>query len=211
MQKLLISTVLAVMLTPFLLPATANAEVAFRIKFRGLTAHAAFSSADSADPCLITEVFVFATADAVQGPAPEAFANVAIFRSNDCTGTHLQTLIGSTTAPDFRGDRPLTFASLAATITVEEFTSGEQFDVFVDLAWTGTGDPSRENGHFHVQRPGFNASGHFNATTRQAVASGSITDGVADFTGGEPSEDVLGLMVPELEWASVGLIDVAIG
>jgi hypothetical protein len=211
MKKLLTSTVLALTMASLLLPATANAEVTFSIKFRGLTAHAAFSSADPADPCLITEVFVFATADAVQGPAPEAFATVAIFRFNACTGTHLQTLAGSTTAPDFRGDRPLTFASLSATITVEEFRSGEQFDVFVDMTWTGTGDLSRVNGHFHVQRPGYNASGHFNAATRQGEAFGSVSDGVTDFTGGEPSEDVLGLMVPELEWASVGLLDVSTG
>ena len=211
MKRFLIAAVLGLMLAPLLLRAPVGAEVALQFYSKGLTAHAAFSSANSADPCVVTEVFVFASEERARGSTSSAIAVVAIFSFNECTGTHLQTLVGSTAEPQLQGDRPLTFASLAATITVEDFATGEQVDIDVDLTWTGTGEPSRENGHFHIQRPGFNATGHFNGTTRQADAIGRITDGVTDFTAGEPSEDVLGLMEPELQWLTIGMLEVATG
>ncbi|MGH2560853.1 MAG: hypothetical protein ACRDJH_17450 [Thermomicrobiales bacterium] len=205
----LVVSVLVLMVAPLLLPATAKAGVSFQDQFRGQSAFALFSSADPADPCIVTEVFVFATEGRVQEPpgppTPEAFAFTTIARFHVCGGGVLLAAFGSTTTPDFQGDRALKSATLAATMTVEDVHSGSVFDVVFDVAWAGTGNPVRLNQHFHFQDPGFIVNFHVNEASRQAVASGSVSDGVTDFTAGAPAE------IAEIGWFSGGSVEVTVG
>jgi hypothetical protein len=55
-------------------------------------------------------------------------------------------------------------------------------DVSVDLKWIGTGELSRRNSHTHYHSPEFKDNWHCNGAWRAATATGSVSDGVTNFT-----------------------------
>lgn len=74
-----------------------------------------------------------------------------------------------------------------ATLGCFDFFGGSSFDVFVDLSWLGVGNPVSQSSHFHSRSPGFIVNGRFSGTFRSAEASGSVSDGVTNFTP-EPAD-----------------------
>jgi hypothetical protein len=76
---------------------------------------------------------------------------------------------------------------LNTIIPVTDSVSGNTFDVSVNLTWASTSAISNQISTFHSHTPGFTTSGHFNATFREATASGTVSDGTTNFT---PSQSV---------------------
>ena len=79
-------------------------------------------------------------------------------------------------------------ASLSAVVNVCEF-EGKQpppqpncFDVTVDLTWTGAGALGTSSGKFNSRFDGCRVHSTFSNSFRSAVAEGSISDGVTNFT-----------------------------
>jgi hypothetical protein len=73
-------------------------------------------------------------------------------------------------------------ARLIKDVQVWDDVSQSLYWVTVDLAWSPTGPAVRQSDHEHVQWPGFNLNYRWSGTYRPAEATGSISDGVTNFT-----------------------------
>ncbi len=153
--------------------------------FSGRSADAFFSSFDPSG-CIGTFVSVFANDGRFQAPpgpgSSSSGASIFIDQFDFCTGSSVFFFGFATLADaDFRVSRGLTSARLNTTIPVVD-PFGSPLDVDVDLTWTGTGDLSRGNSHFHSQSPNCIVNGHSNGSFRFAEASGSVTIAAENFT-----------------------------
>jgi hypothetical protein len=121
---------------------------------------------------------------------PETESGVGIFidQSDSCTSTSIIFGFGtvSLVADEFKIDNKLDSAILNTTIEVFDFVSNTSFPVDVTMNWTGIGGSFRSKGHFQSMTPGFKVNSNFDGTQRNAEVSGTVTDGVMNFTP-EPS------------------------
>lgn len=183
-RKLSTTVVLVMALLALVLPTTAWAGDVF--KFKGASADAFFSSVDGAG-CVFTDVFLFASDEAVHNPPGSGGASSAtslfIAQYDACAGAQLLAADGFAplTAVDFQMQNRLEGATLNATVNVYDYVTGNSFTVVINLAWSATGPIGRQNGHYHYQSPGCTTSGHTNGTFRPASATGSISDGTTNF------------------------------
>jgi len=183
MKRKVISILLVLLLAGFL--QTDNALAGNVFKFKGKSAEAFFFNEEN---CVSTFVDVFATKGQSQSPpgpwtrGTEAF--VFIDQFDFCTETPLLSASGSALLDDsaFQINREISSASLSATINVWDYVSETSLDVVVNMAWTGTGDLSRENSHFHFSSPGCRFNGRFKGAFRPGEASGSVSIGGTNFT-----------------------------
>ena len=152
----------------------------FVFKFHGLSAQANFDNV-SPDGCIDTFVFVDGFQNTVNKQTFSG-ADVFIGKFDLCTNTQLLAASGSTGSPTFQIDKKLLSASLSATISVFDFVSGNTFNVSVSVAWTSTSAITHENQTFHLHTKGFTENAHLNADFRDAVASGTVSDGTTNFT-----------------------------
>ena len=185
-----VAVVFVLVLAVFTLPITTWAGDTFR--FKGKSADAFFSSTDLSG-CIVTDVFVFASDDASTshdppGP-PSSFSGsvafISIYQYDYCTWTQMLAAdcFASLADQDFQViGRELDSAELNATLGCYDYVSGSSFDVFVDLDWTAIGDPIRQSSNFHFRTPGFIVNERFSGTFRSAEVSGSVSDGVMNFT-----------------------------
>ena len=182
-KRKVISIFLVLLLAGFL--QTDNALAGNVLKFKGKSAEAFFFS--EAD-CVGTFVFVFANKGQSQSPPGPwtrgTVADVFIDQFDFCNETLLLSAFGSALVDDsaFQINRDISSATLSATINVWDFVSETSFDVVVNMAWTGTGDLSRENSHSHFSSPGCRFNGRFKGSFRPGEASGSVSDGGTNFT-----------------------------
>jgi hypothetical protein len=147
-------------------------------KFHGLSAQANF---DNTDGCIETFVFVDGSQNTVNKQTFSG-ADVFIDQVNNCTNTELLEAFGSTDNPTFQIDKKLLSASLSATIPVTDFLTNNTFNVSVSVAWTSTSAIGHQNSTFHFHTKAFTENNHFNADFRDAVASGTVSDGTTNFT-----------------------------
>ena len=160
----------------------------------GFSAEAFFESIDETQ-CVRHSVFIaaqdfeFRLVDppSSHGPQPdiflEAFADIRQF--DFCSSTPLFS--ASCFAPladgDFLFEGPnLDSATLNTTLSCFDSVSDTSFDLFVNMGWLGVGDPSREPVNFRVQEEGLFSVLAAIDTHRSAEASGSVSDGVTNFT-----------------------------
>lgn len=186
----------------FILPRTAWAGEVFH--FMGQSADAFFSSVSppacdcnvAAGPgkpvtpaCIFTEVSVFATEQKFQsppGPGGSSSSAGMFILEYDCTFTTL--LIAdcffdvSLADQEFLVGQNLESATLRTKLSCFDYVSSSSFNVNVDLAWTGTGDLSRNNSHFHNSFPGCTFNSQSNGTFRPAEASGTVLSDSMNFT-----------------------------
>lgn len=138
--------------------------------------------------CISTDVFVFIRSGGFQASSEKAF--ISVLRINDCKEVQLMTASGSATLKDqdLQLDPNLDSATLVTTVGLTDRVSRRNFNVGVNLAWTGTGDLIRTRNNFHFESPGkiLKEKKHFDGTYREAQVSGSISEGFTDFTP-EPS------------------------
>jgi hypothetical protein len=156
-------------------------------KFKGLGASAFYSSLDETG-CIFTQTSVFANEQTVKyqpGPAiPEAYISVFISQYDSCTGTQLFAADGSAplAVEDLQVSKKLKSATVNATVTMTEYTSGETFDVAVSLAWTGVSSIGQESSQYQYRFEGCQQKSNNNGTFRLAQVSGTVSDGITDYT-----------------------------
>jgi len=153
----------------------------FSEHFRGQAAEAFFESTSGT---VLTDVFVHADNTLSGNTASSAEAFVEISQCDLSTGMPVLAAFGETslTGSVFQVNTSLTSGSLNATIPVFDFVSGSGFNVTVAESWTGSGPLARfiMTSSFHTL--GFTNVEHINATSRNATAAGSVSDGTTNFT-----------------------------
>jgi hypothetical protein len=153
--------------------------------FRDLGADAYFYSTDPSG-CVVTEVNLLSTQHYFQSPpgpgAEGPFVSLQVFQYNVCTGEQLISASGGTQAANIQVDRKLNWAALSATVNVWEDVSQTYQDIYLDLTWTATGPSVHLNDHFHFKSPGCHLMARSNGIYRPATASGSVSNGITNFT-----------------------------
>lgn len=168
-----------------------SASAGGNFKFRGEGASAIFSSADSSG-CVWTDVYVNADEGIFQSPPGKgnASSGVVLFisRYDACTDTQLLAAEGFSLLadPEFQVFGNLNSATLSAVVNVFDYVSATNFDVFIDLSWEGSGSIIRQSSHSHFDAPGCKVNSRFIGSFRPAVATGSVSDGITNYTP-EPS------------------------
>jgi len=148
-------------------------------------------------PCIGTSVFVFATDNIDQTPpgpgVSSSSADIFIFQNDLCTDTVLLNAGCFPSVPlennAFQVMGNLKSATLKTTLECSESVSDIPFDVDVDLKWTGTGDLLRGNSHSHSSFPGCIINSHSNGKLRLTMESGTVSDGITNFTPGPSVSD----------------------
>jgi galactose oxidase-like protein/Kelch motif protein len=154
-------------------------------------AQAFFQHTDEAG-CLLTFVQVHGgTARYVDAPptgtpnTPTPTLGLLIFQFDECSFfVRFADTVSFTT--QFRTDPLLKTATLKGSASMFDLASAEAFSVTLDLTWTGYGDLIRDAGGHGS--PGFGAS-YGQSTVRFANATGTISDGVTNFTPNPSSDD----------------------
>lgn len=184
--KLNLLVVLMLVLAAFAGPSTASAGGGLGLHFKGPSAIGSFFNVSG---CMLTEAFVitsqFKQRD-TRGPAASiSFASVTVSQFDLCADTLVLYAYGTTSplAPrELQISNKLDTARLITTVPVFDEISGTTFDVSVDLSWTATGPLSRQQTTTHFHTPGCISNSHMQSRSRPAGASGTISDGVTNFT-----------------------------
>jgi hypothetical protein len=164
-----------------------------KYNFRGETAGAGFSSSSD---CVDTSTYV-AVGDAVrgEGASQEAFSwvYVNIYQHDGCQDEIPHYIDGyrELEAADFvrGGGRS---ATLATTVDAYDYQTDSPVQLTLDLSWTTTGVPVQYHNASHFRSPSSSYSSHEGSRSRDATATGTVNDGITNYTP-EPSE-----------WAYVG-------
>jgi hypothetical protein len=175
---------LAFTLAAFTLPTSTWAGEVFRSRVKGPLAQADFFTNEE---CIVTEVFIEAFDNIVhEPPGPpnsrsEVFVNISQF--DLCNQEFVLSAIGSATLSDsdFQVSKKIESARLITTIEVFDFVSESLFNVSIDVSWTATGEPEKVNSRFQSRSPGFFFNEQLRATTREAAAAGTVSDGTTNF------------------------------
>jgi hypothetical protein len=154
--------------------------------FRDLGGNAYFYSTDPSG-CVVTEVIIFATQHYFQSPPGRGdegpFASLLIFQYDVCTGTELISASGSAGPDlDIQVDKKLNWATMTGTALVFDGVSQSDLEIFMDMAWTAVGPPIHETSNSHFQSPKCHLMARSNGIFRSAEASGTLSDGVTNFT-----------------------------
>jgi hypothetical protein len=179
-----------------LLPAAANAatgkvEVEHQ---RGPLVNALFTSMDGSG-CVETDTFVTAnrsTDHHGSSSLTSVIAGVSVFAYDLCSETVVLQAAGEvdTLSLDaFRVSNQLDQASLQGEIAVTNLDTGAAFTITVDVTWSGTSAIHRDHSNTNDQYPGgCHVLNRWNGSGRTATASGSVTDGLTEFTPA-PTDD----------------------
>jgi len=175
---------------------SSNTEV---LAFRGFGATAVF---DTVEGCIFTRVIVGASESSASGQrtGEQDSAGVNLDRRNTCTGEVLVSGGGSglgvkvDIAPNFSS------AEVHGVVPVHEAVSDRNFDVAVDVVWTGEGEIERNAVQYSFVDDSVVVRVHQNSSGRKATAVGHVvgdsTEWVPDGTKGD------GLLV----WSNEGQV-----
>ena len=177
-------------------PTAASTGGGSAFRFKGLSANAFFSSADPSG-CIYTDVSVFASEQIISSQpgmgTPSSGSSIFISQYDACTGTQLLSADGYVPLadPDLQISRKLDSASLNTTINMFDYVSNNTLDVTVNLNWAAVSSSGRQVSHFNYQFSGCKISSHLNSTFRYAEVTGSVSDGVTNFTPSPPVDATL--------------------
>ena len=150
----------------------------FASHFSGLDAALAFTSISGT---IETDAFVDAFQGqvtlAATGPTPmnSVFAGITV--TDLSNGNQLVEAFGCISNPDFQIDQALTSAMLAPTsIMLVDLISNNASTVTVSGNWSGVGVVTRVTQASHFHTAGFTTTFDFTGFSRQADASGTVTD-----------------------------------
>lgn len=186
MRRLLFVVCAAFAMLAAAAPVHAGAEVSHS-RLKGLSAFAFFSSTDPSG-CISTSVVVAANDNEVSSgpgrPEGESTASVNLSRVDQCTGTLLLAANGDVAlAPDdFQIDKQLDGAMLNSTVELSESMSGSPLTVELNLTWTGQGPTTTNKQRVQVKMPGFLVNSRIFGASRDATATGTVSDGTTNFT-----------------------------
>jgi hypothetical protein len=173
---------------------------------RGPLINAFFSSLDPSG-CVETDTFVTANRPTDQllpgRGTTTGIGAVSIFEYNSCTDTSVLQAVGETdtlAAADFQVSRQLDWATLHTTILLTNIDTGDTFDVTVNVALVGTSDIHRddENSNDRYGRS-CHVLNRWNGSGRDADASGSVSDGVTNFTPTTSQWGEIGVVIDGFE------------
>ena len=177
--------VLAMLLVSFSQPIIALA--AESTQYSGMGADAYFSNIDG---CINTDTFVQGLDFQYKKPPaePQSYVYLTVSQYNSCTGESIMYVEGFTwvSESDFQVSTKQNTATLTATVTGYDEVSQSNVELYVDLAWTAEGSPTRMKTNNHYKFPGCHINEKFTQLTRTAVAYGSVSGGEMDFIS-EPS------------------------
>jgi hypothetical protein len=149
---------------------------------KGHQAYADFSSIGS-DGCTYTDTFI-QVFDSVTTPGKTASQMVLTgITQYDCSGNLVESAYNTdpnTFAPNFTGS--IQFGSGVSTATVNgtavmyDSVTGAQFTSTINVTWKGYGPTTTYIDSSIIRSPGFYMNNHFHGSSRQAEASGVITD-----------------------------------
>lgn len=192
-------------LSPLSLASAASAKVEV-VNLRGPLVNAWFTSFDTSG-CVETDTFVTAQRDNYQqlpgrGTTTGTGA-VSIFVYDACTDTSLLQAVGQTDAlgsAELQISNQLDTAVMHATITATDIDTGATFDVAVDIAWTSTSDITRDHSNTNDRYPGgCHVLNRWKGSGRDAVAFGTVSDGVTNFTPGPSDSGEIGIVIDGFE------------
>ena len=159
------------------------------VNLRGPLVNAFFSSTDPSG-CVETDTFVTANRPTDQQlpgrGTTTGIGAVSLFEYNACSDTVLLQAVGekdTLRATEFQVSRQLDWAWLRTTITLTDIDSGDTFDVNVNVAFTGSSGIHRDTANSNDRYGrGCHVLNRWKGTGRDADASGSVSDGVTNFT-----------------------------
>jgi hypothetical protein len=192
-------------LSPLSIANAASGKVTVE-NLRGPLINAFFASTDPSG-CIETDTFVSANRPTYQQlpgrGTTTGIGSVSIFEYNSCTDTSLLQAVGETDtlrAADFQVSRQLDWATLHTTITVTNIDTGATFDVTLNMALVGTSDIHRddENSNDRYGR-GCHVLNRWKGSGRDADASGSVSDGVTNFTPTSSQWGEIGVVIDGFE------------
>jgi hypothetical protein len=185
--RLLLVVSLALALMALAVPARAAGTETQHFSLDGLFADAFFSSTDPSG-CVSTVVDLLANDGRSRigsgQPTVGARAIIIVAQFDNCTQTLLLAADGSAVLGpgELQIDNKLTTATLTATVEVFDVVSGASFPVDVNVSWTGVGGTTSTRTHTRQTLPGFKVNERFESTFREAIASGTVSDGTTNFT-----------------------------
>jgi hypothetical protein len=168
-------------------PTTASAATISKTTFKGDNAYAQF---ESYYDCGYTSASVFVndgqTKDSVTGHTASSWAQVSLSRYDYCSG---ESFYGfgqvDLASGQYTFDLKAGSATLSTTIPVLDFNSGALVDVSVDVTWTATaGLVSEKSSYRTTDAAGNKYTFSSKGTSRQAIASGTVSAGSFNFTPG---------------------------
>jgi hypothetical protein len=178
----------ALILAPVSVADAASAKVTV-VNLRGPLVNATFSVLDPSG-CIETDTFVSANLPSYQQlpskPVKSGVASVSIFEYDACTDTTILDATGLTEAlpaGSLQVSKQLDRASLTMTLPMTDIDTGATFNVDVNVHWVGTSDIYRDDVNSNdLYGRGCHVLNRWKGTGRTADASGSVSDGVTNFT-----------------------------
>jgi hypothetical protein len=159
------------------------------MRFNGLEARA-LSEVQSPDGCVATVLDVFANlgpgTDNTSGRPTGPVAIVYTGSIDLCAGGQIPFNgegFVDLSPGQFTVDESLGSAALKVTVPVHDRVSGNTVNFDVDLKWTATSEPQVIRAVFHEILPdGTEQFAHSNGTFREALASGTVSNGSVNLT-----------------------------
>ena len=192
-------------LAPLSLASAASDRVTVE-NLRGPLVNASFSSTDPSG-CVQTDAFVSANRDTLQQlpgrGTTTGIGSVSVFEYDACTDTTILQAVGEKDnlgAAEFQVSRQYDWASLHTTITVTNIDTGELFDVNVNVNWVGTSALHRDHENTNdFYGGGCHVLNRWKGTGRTATASGTVSDGVTNFTPTSSQDGEIGVVIDGFE------------
>jgi len=143
-----------------------------------------FAGGGGGGGCIATDAFVEAFESlSMSGHVTTTTVFVSLSAFNFCTGAQFECASNfdpNTGMPLFNGTvqfgLDLTTAAVNGTAPMLDPCTGASFTSTINVAWQAFGPNSTIIDSFHFRAPGFLMNAHFMGVSRQAVASGVLTD-----------------------------------
>ncbi len=143
-----------------------------------------FAGGGGGGGCIVTDAFVEAFESlSMSGHVTTTTVFVSLSTFNFCTGAQFECASNfdpNTGMPLFNGTvqfgLDLTTAAVNGTAPMFDPCTGASFTSTINVAWQAFGPNSTIIDSFHFRAPGFLMNAHFMGVSRQAVASGVLTD-----------------------------------
>ena len=185
--SILVVLTLALILVTFTLPTTIWARDVYKFRVKDLGARATFFTTDECIQTFISVDVFNSVLHEPPGPPPTSSSEVllSIDKFDFCTYTQLLSVFVFTTLgdQDFQVSNNLTSATLNTTIDVDE-----ESEIFIDMTWESNSAKERFKSNNLLRLIGFFSNSKMTGTSRQAIATGSVSDGTTNFTPA-PSTD----------------------
>lgn len=202
---LAIASIGALILAPVSVAEAASTKVTV-VNLRGPLVNATFSVTDPSG-CIETDTFVSGNLPSYQQlpsrPEKTGVASVSIFEYDSCTDTTILDATGLTealAAGALQVSKQLDRASLTMTLPMTDIDTGATFNVDVNVVWVGTSDIYRDDVNSNdLYGRGCHVLNRWKGTGRTAEASGSVSDGVTNYTPTTTQNGEIGFVIDGFE------------